>query len=153
MPSPLSLAVGYYRIVTHGRRLCNNVVATDLAGVLRGSGPYNVLGRAGAPTLARSSHCTLEALRRIIIGANIPIPGGASTPPKACYNFPRARRIGFYHGSELQPPALRFAPLPYRRVVRLYTRAMSLPSLYIRNIMPTDTSIPLLEYLALSGWG
>src|SRR5918993_5206917 len=49
MPSLLSLAVGYNRIVTHGRRSCNNVVATDLAGVLRGSGPYNVLGRAGAP--------------------------------------------------------------------------------------------------------
>jgi hypothetical protein len=27
MPSPLSLAVGYNRVVTHGRRLCNNVVA------------------------------------------------------------------------------------------------------------------------------
>jgi hypothetical protein len=35
----------------------------------------------------------------------------------------------------------------------MYTRATSLPSLYLRNIMPTDTSIPLLEYLALSGWG
>jgi hypothetical protein len=56
-------------------------------------------------------------------------------------------------GSELQPPALRFAPLLYRRVVLMYTRATSLPSPYIRNIMPTDTSIPLLEYLALSGWG
>jgi hypothetical protein len=27
MPSPLSLAVGYNRVVTHGRRSCNNVVA------------------------------------------------------------------------------------------------------------------------------
>jgi hypothetical protein len=27
MPSPLSLAVGYNQIVTHGRRSCNNVVA------------------------------------------------------------------------------------------------------------------------------
>src|SRR5215204_6700161 len=28
MPSPLSLAVGYNRVVTHGRLSCNNVVAT-----------------------------------------------------------------------------------------------------------------------------
>jgi hypothetical protein len=49
MHSPLSLAVGYNRVVTYVRRLCNNVVATDLPGVLRGSGPYNALGRAGAP--------------------------------------------------------------------------------------------------------
>jgi hypothetical protein len=28
MPSPLSLAVGYNRVVTHGRHSCNNVVAT-----------------------------------------------------------------------------------------------------------------------------
>jgi hypothetical protein len=29
----------------------------------------------------------------------------------------------------------------------------SLPRLYIRNIIPDDVSIPLLEHLALSGWG
>jgi hypothetical protein len=31
--------------------------------------------------------------------------------------------------------------------------ATSLPSLYIRNIIPDDVSIPLLGYRALSGWG
>jgi hypothetical protein len=35
----------------------------------------------------------------------------------------------------------------------MYTRAKSLPNLYIRNIIPTDTSIPLRGYRALSGWG
>jgi hypothetical protein len=35
----------------------------------------------------------------------------------------------------------------------MYTKATSLPNLYIRNIIPTDTSIPFLGYRALSGWG
>jgi hypothetical protein len=35
----------------------------------------------------------------------------------------------------------------------MYTRATSLPNLYIRNIIPDDMNIPLLEYRALSGWG
>jgi hypothetical protein len=35
----------------------------------------------------------------------------------------------------------------------MYTRATSLPILYIRNIIPGDMSISLLEHLALSGWG
>jgi hypothetical protein len=35
----------------------------------------------------------------------------------------------------------------------MYTRATSLPNLYIRNIMPDEVSILLLEHLALSGWG
>jgi hypothetical protein len=35
----------------------------------------------------------------------------------------------------------------------MYTKVTSLPNLYIRNIIPDDMSIPLLEYLAQSGWG
>ena len=35
----------------------------------------------------------------------------------------------------------------------MYTRAKSLPSLYIRNIISDDMNIPLLGYRALSGWG
>ena len=35
----------------------------------------------------------------------------------------------------------------------MYTRATSLPSLYIRNIIPDDMSIPLLAHRGLSGWG
>ena len=34
-----------------------SISATNRAGVLRDLGPYNALGRAGAPTLARSSLC------------------------------------------------------------------------------------------------
>ena len=33
----------------------------------------------------------------------------------------------------------------------MYTRAKSLPNLYIRNIIPDDMGIPLLEYLVISG--
>ena len=35
----------------------------------------------------------------------------------------------------------------------MYTWATSLPNLYIRNIMPDDMGIPLLERITLSGWG
>jgi hypothetical protein len=35
----------------------------------------------------------------------------------------------------------------------MYTRATSLPNLYIRNIIPDDMGIPLLERITLSGWG
>jgi hypothetical protein len=35
----------------------------------------------------------------------------------------------------------------------MYTRATSLPNLYIRNITLDDMGIPLLGYRALSGWG
>jgi hypothetical protein len=35
----------------------------------------------------------------------------------------------------------------------MYTRAKSLPNLYIRNIIPDDVGILLPEPLALSGWG
>jgi hypothetical protein len=35
----------------------------------------------------------------------------------------------------------------------MYTRATSLPNLYIRNIIPDGTSIPLAEHLGLSGRG
>ncbi len=50
------------------------------AGVLRGSGLYNSLGRAGAPTLARPSLCALSALRRTSGGASMTIPGGRAPP-------------------------------------------------------------------------
>src|SRR5829696_4257291 len=46
-----------------------------------------------------------------------------------------------------------FPPHPPARVLLMYTRTTSLPSLYIRNIIPDDMSIPLLGYRALSGWG
>src|SRR5215207_8921676 len=45
--SPLSLAVGYNRVVTHGRRRCNNVVAT--------------LAKDKTPSLQRSSRCRAPA--------------------------------------------------------------------------------------------
>src|SRR5215208_5175063 len=86
--------------------------ATNRAGVLRGSGLYNALGRAGAPTLVRPSLCALSALRRTSRGASMTTPGGAHTTTYS-YNSPSARRIGFYHGSELpdyRAAALRFAP-------------------------------------------
>jgi hypothetical protein len=35
----------------------------------------------------------------------------------------------------------------------MYTRAASLPNLYIRNIMPDAMGMPLLEHLTLSGRG
>jgi hypothetical protein len=35
----------------------------------------------------------------------------------------------------------------------MYTKATSLANLYIRNIIPDGTSIPLLEHPALSGRG
>jgi hypothetical protein len=35
----------------------------------------------------------------------------------------------------------------------MYTRVTSLLNLYIRNIIPDDMSIPLLEHLAVSGRG
>jgi hypothetical protein len=35
----------------------------------------------------------------------------------------------------------------------MYTRTTSLPKLYTRNIIPDDMGIPLLEHLAISGWG
>jgi hypothetical protein len=35
----------------------------------------------------------------------------------------------------------------------MYTRAKGLPTLYIRNIILDEMSIPLLEHLTLSGWG
>ena len=47
------------------------------AGVLRDLGPYNALGRAGAPTLARSSLCSLSTLHGTLGGANMTTPGGA----------------------------------------------------------------------------
>ena len=46
-----------------------------------------------------------------------------------------------------------FPPHPPARVLLMYTRATSLPKLYIRNTMPGDMGIPLLEHLALSGRG
>jgi len=35
----------------------------------------------------------------------------------------------------------------------MYTRATSLPNLYITYIIPGDKGMPLPEHLALSGWG
>jgi hypothetical protein len=82
-------------------------------GAPRGSGLYTVLGRAGYPShLARPSHCAPEALRGTSDDETMTSPGGAGTPYKSCHVTPRARRIGFYHGSELSvclAPALRSA--------------------------------------------
>jgi len=107
MPSPLSLAVGYNTVVTHGRRSCNNVVATDLAGVLRGSGLYKAcVGRVVLLTFfylpsvllgnAAFAMRTLSALRGTSGSATMTTPGVAGTPRKAL-QLPRARRIGFSH--------------------------------------------------------
>ena len=46
-----------------------------------------------------------------------------------------------------------FAPPRCRRGCLMYTRATSLPILYIRNIIPEAMSIPLLGYLVISGRG
>src|SRR5215218_5556722 len=48
-------------------------------------------------------------------------------------------------------PSLCPAPMPLGHL--MYTRAKSLPSLSIRNIISDDMNIPLLGYRALSGWG
>jgi hypothetical protein len=64
-------------------------------------------------TWCGSSLCVLEALRRTSSGATMTIPGGAGTSPMRKRSFLRARRTGFYQGSELSrygAPALRFAP-------------------------------------------
>jgi hypothetical protein len=84
-------------------------------------------------------------------------PGGAGTTPRTVFdNSFVLGATGFSQGrsfvSELAP-ALHFAPSRSRRVFLMYTKATSLSNLYIRNIIPDDTDIPLLEHLALSGWG
>jgi hypothetical protein len=69
---------------------------------------------------------TLSALRGTSGGETMTTPGGARTPPRDWHNSNRARRTGFYHGSELPrwlrygTPALRFAPLLSRRVLLMY---------------------------------
>jgi hypothetical protein len=55
------------------------------------------------------SLCALEALRRTLGGATMTIPGGVSTPRKACHNFPVLGASASIMGSELQPPALLLA--------------------------------------------
>jgi hypothetical protein len=71
---------------------------------------------------------------------------------------PRARRIGFYHGvgaptePPLGAPTLRFAR-PDAAGGVLCTSGPQPLVLYIRNIIPDDIGIPLLEHLAPSGWG
>src|SRR5215218_2492667 len=76
-----------------------------------------------------------------------------NSPSKSvCSILPIARR--FRAGvSWAFHPALRFAPPRCRRACLMYPRAASLQSLYIRNIIPDDMGILLLEHLALSGWG
>ena len=127
MHSSLSLAVGYNRVVTHGRRSCNNVVAT--------------LAKDKTPSLQRSSRCraptsilplaallfsascgAASALRPLRVARGLlwcdhDYPGGAGTTLRdACQGLPRARRTGFYHrvgaptGPPLGAPTLRFAP-------------------------------------------
>jgi hypothetical protein len=95
MHSLLSLAVGYNRVVTHGRRWCNNVVAIlakDKTPLLQRSSVYDpslytVLGRAVFslfPILIRAAFTLAScALRKVVGGANMTTPGGACTPPRA----------------------------------------------------------------------
>jgi hypothetical protein len=60
------------------------------------------LAALGGPILQRGpSLCTLGALRRSLSGATMPTPGGAGTRYESCHVTSRARRTGFYHGSEL----------------------------------------------------
>src|SRR5215207_6449585 len=68
--SPLSLAVGYNRIVTHGRRPCNSVVAIlakdkTLAAAQLGVGPQPLYapGRAAFLSLLRRSLCFAPSKR------------------------------------------------------------------------------------------
>src|SRR5215204_5800249 len=122
MHSLLSLAVGYNEVITQGGCLCNNVVAILAEDRLprcseaRCRTPASTMPLAalfGCPSLARPSHCAPEALRCVVGGATMPIPGGAGTYPMRKRSFLRARRTGFYQGSELSrygTPALRFAP-------------------------------------------
>src|SRR5215208_4627532 len=53
------------------------------------------------PLPARSSLCALEALRWVVGGATMTTPGGTRTPCQSVLATSRARRTGFYHGSEL----------------------------------------------------
>src|SRR5215204_1085641 len=62
MHSPLSLAVGYNRIVTHGRRSCNNVVA--------------ILAKDKTSTLC--SRCETPVLRGASL--SVTMPGGGTRP-------------------------------------------------------------------------
>jgi hypothetical protein len=81
-------------------------------------GLYNALGRAVSPLhLARPSLCALEALRWVVGGATMTTPGGTRT--RYSYNFLRARRTGFSHGSEPpgqqgSGPSLCPAPMPQK---------------------------------------
>jgi hypothetical protein len=66
-------------------------------------GLYNVLGRV-LPVVSEtrpSPLCALCALHGTSGGATMITPGGAGTPRTELCNYPRARRIGFYHGPEL----------------------------------------------------
>ena len=106
---------------------------TNRAEVRKDLGPYNALGRAGAPTLARPSLCALSALRGTSGGASMTTPVGRAQHHDASMLrspvTPRARSTGFYHGSEL---SVYLAPAPIMAVgLRVpyiaFTRPFALP--------------------------
>jgi hypothetical protein len=115
---------------------------------LSGSGLYNALGRAfrDLPSLARLSLCPPEALRWVVGGANMTILGGAGTPCIASVTkLPVLVAPASIIGSELSrywAPAFCFPPSRCRKGCLMYTRATSLPDLYIRNIIPNDMASP-----------
>ena len=102
MHSPLSLAVGYNRVVTHGRRSCNNVVAILAKDRLprcseaRCRTPATILSWAALVPLRTwrgPSLCVLSALRAIVCDAIMTTPGGARattysyTPPCSAHRL------------------------------------------------------------------
>src|SRR5215212_27149 len=127
MHSPLSLAVGYNRIVTHSRRSCNNVVAIlakdktpSLQRSSRCRAPASILPLAAPQEAAKSSAaCALRPLRvaQERRWCDHAYPGGTGTTLRNTLSHPRARRTGFYHrvgaltlrGSD---PSLCPAPIP-----------------------------------------
>jgi hypothetical protein len=81
-----------------------------------GFAPGLTTGRAPPPSSWSAAFALpVCALRVASGGATMTIPGGAGTYPMRKRSFLRARRTGFYQGSELSrygAPALRFAPAP-----------------------------------------
>src|ERR687897_2623368 len=75
MHSPLSLAVGYNRVVTHGRRSCNNVVAT--------------LAKHKTPRCAR---CETPVLRRASL--SVTMSGGGTCPGEEVRDGPHNNNRG-----------------------------------------------------------
>jgi hypothetical protein len=153
MHSSLSLAVGYNRIVTHGGRRCNDVVAIlakdeapSLCSTCRT--PASILSSAalsGTPPRRGPSLCALCALRGTSGGETMTTPVGR-VHLRETGTTPTVRGApASIIGSELSvylAPALRFAP---PRCPKPSTRALPFPTSGSPNLCPrTPTKLTFL---------